>query len=373
MNQIMIVAGEASGDMHAAHVAAEMKRLCPDIRLFGMGGTLMAKAGVELEYNVADAAVMGIGEVVSSIPAYLKKLKHLKRLVATRRPNALLLVDFPEFNMRLARYAHQQGMSVVYYIPPKAWAWRGYRARQIAQRTTVVASIFPFEADFYRKAGANVEFVGNPLLDFVDVPYSRVEARCRLGLEADIPIIGLMPGSRRHEVERLLPVMLDAAAYLLHAIPNCQFVLPLAPTIPPAMLPPMPVVRVFDGQTYPIMRACDLMIIGAGTATLEAACLLTPMIIIAKVSLSTWILGRTLVRLQHAGLPNIVAGREIVPELLQNRAQPQAVAQIALNLLNSPERVAHQQAHLRQVRERLGSKGTVARTAQLVLNVAELG
>jgi len=366
----MFVAGEASGDLHASRVAAKIKELIPEASLFGMGGDSMLAAGVDLEYNIADSAVMGFSEVLSSIPALWKKLTRLKEIVASSRPDALVLIDFPDFNMRLARYAHKLKIPVIYYIPPKAWAWRRYRARQIAQITTVVASIFPFEAEFYRRAGANVNYVGHPLLDFAKSAFNQREAKERFSLEPDEPVFGLMPGSRRKEVDRLLPVMLEVAHRIREIIPTCQFLLPLAPTISMANLPEMPFIQVIKDEVYNIMRACDLMCIASGTATLEAALMLTPMIIIYKVSFSTWIILNSLVRLTHSGLPNIIAGREIVPELLQSQANPQLISKIAIELLSDPNKIARQKAELAKIREQLGTEGAVERIAKLVLKTA---
>ena len=272
--------------------------------------------------------------------------------------------------MRLARYAHKLNIPVIYYIPPKAWAWRRYRARQIAQITTVVASIFPFEAEFYRQAGANVVYVGHPLLDFAKSTLNQKEAKERFSLNPDEPVFGLMPGSRRKEVDRLLPVMLEVTNRIREVIPTCQFLLPLAPTIPRAILPKMLSVQVIEGEVYNVMRASDLMCIASGTATLEAALMLTPMIIIYKVSFSTWIIMKSLVKLTHSGLPNIIAGREIVPELLQSQANPQLISKIAVELLSKPNRITRQKAELARIQDQLGGEGAVERTARLVLETA---
>lgn len=370
MLKIMFVAGEASGDLHASRVAAKIKELAPEASLFGMGGNLMLAAGVDLEYNIADSAVMGFSEVISSIPALWNRLTRLKEIINNRRPDALVLIDFPDFNMRLARYVHKRNIPVIYYIPPKAWAWRRYRARQIAQITTVVASIFPFEAEFYRRAGANVVYVGHPLLDFAKSALSQREAKERFFLNPDEPVFGLMPGSRRKEIDRLLPVMLEVAHRIREIIPTCQFLLPLAPTISKTYLPEMPFVQVIEGEVYNIMRTCDLMCIASGTATLEAALMLTPMIIIYKVSFSTWIIAKSLVNLTHSGLPNIIAGREIVPELLQSQANPQLISKIAIELLSDPNKITMQKAELAKIRDQLGAEGAVERTAKLVLKTA---
>jgi len=378
VKRIMLLAGEASSDLHTSRVAAKIRELVPKVEMFGMGGDLMAAAGVDLEYNIAGSAVMGIGEVISSIPPFWKKFTRLRQLIRTRRPDVLLLADFPDFNMPLADYAHKLNVPVVYYIPPKAWAWRSYRAKQIAKTTTVVASIFPFEAEFYRNAGANVVYVGHPLLDAAKSELSQKEAKERFQLESHDFVLGLMPGSRKKEIQRLLPIMLDTAELIREVIPTCQFLLPLAPTIPPSELPEMPFVKVISGDIYNVMRACDLMIIASGTATLEAALMMTPMIIIYKVSLSTWVVANLLVQLTHSGLPNIIAGREIVPELLQDKSNPTLVSNIALKLLRNPKLMAKQKDELSKISEKLGvvreenscAENAAERTAKLVLETA---
>ena len=368
MPTIMIVAGEPSGDLQASRVAAELKEIAPDLEILGMGGDLMEEAGVELIYHIRDSAVMGIGEVFTAIPAFLKKRKHLKHLIRTKRPDAVVLVDFGDFNMPLARFAHRLGIPVIYYIPPKAWAWRSNRAKKIAKTTTAVASIFPFAAEFYRAAGANVEFVGHPLLDFARTDLSCAEARGALDLDVNRPVLGLMPGSRRREVDRILPVMLAVTDQIHQAVPDCQFVLPLAPGIDLATLPEMPLVNVVRGSVYEAMRASDLMLIASGTATLEAACLGTPMIVVYKMSKLSWYILRALVKLELSGLPNVIAGREIVPELLQDQVTVKRITPIALELLQNRKKRAAQREHLRWVYEQLGEPGAAKRTAQLILS-----
>ena len=367
----MIVAGEPSGDLHASRVAAQLKTLRPDVDLFGMGGDLMEAAKVSLLYHIRDSAVMGIGEVASAIPAFLKKQRHLRRLIREKRPEAVLLVDFAEFNMGLAKYAHRLQVPVIYYIPPKAWAWRGGRAKKIAKRTSTVASIFPFETEFYQHAGANAKFVGHPLLDFARTDLSVEEAREQLGLSTDTRVLGLMPGSRRREVDALLPIMLDVAQQIHQKLPDCQLILPLAASIPPESLPETPSVKIVTGATYKAMRASDLMLVTSGTATLEAACLWTPMIVLYKMSWLSWWIIKRLVKLDRSALPNIIAGHEIVPELLQGEVQVARLTSLVLDLLQNPEKREAQRKELRKVCEQLGDRGAVERTAQLVLNYIE--
>jgi lipid-A-disaccharide synthase len=257
----------------------------------------------------------------------------------------------------------------VYYIPPKAWAWRKKRAGKIAKYTSAVASIFPFAADFYKQAGANVSYVGHPLLDFAGASLSKTEAYERFCLDANKPVIGLMPGSRRKEIESLLPVILESARLIKSKIPDCQFILPVAHTIPRDTIPDLnSLVSVVDGsQVYNVMSICNLMILASGTATLEAAYMLAPMIVIYKLSAISWIVMKTLANVKSSALPNIIADRMIVPELLQDEAEASNISQIAIRMMRNPRELAAQKAELQKVRERLGQPGAVERAARLVL------
>lgn len=387
----MIVAGEPSGDLHASHVASKIKDLCPNVSLIGMGGNMMSDAGVELVYHIADSAVMGFSEILWNIPAFYKKLSHLCSIAIERKVDSLLLVDFAEFNVRLANYAHKHGIPTIYYIPPKVWAWRKYRSRKIARSTTVIASIFPFEAEFYRAAGANVEFVGHPLIDLIDRSIHKTEARkhlfqsqdlhCDRNLELDLgsnnPVIGLMPGSRKNEVERLLPILLETADRVHKAFRDAQFILPLAQGIPRKIIPKIDFIKVVEQEdkldnsiVYRCMKACDFVIAASGTATLELAYTLTPMIIVYKVSLFTWIMYRSLVKVSYCGLPNLIARREISPEILQNRLTADRLTRVTLGFLNNPKILSTQRENLRKVVTQLGSQGAVEKTAKLVLKEA---
>ena len=383
--KIMIVAGEPSGDLHASHVVHRLKALCPDVKFFGMGGDQMGKASVELDFHIRDSAVMGFADVITVLPTFLRKQVHLKRRIREERPDVLLLVDFAEFNMPLAKYARSQEVPVVYYIPPKAWAWRAGRARQLAKWADVVAAIFPFEAEFYRNAGANAEFVGHPLVDFAQTPLSMHEARKRLGLDEtaqaqDAPVIGLMPGSRRSEIRHILPVMLRAAANIAKVYPNAQWILPLAPGISHDLIAKcqqelvdigVPPIKIVEEMTYPAMRAATLLLVTSGTATLEAACIGTPMIVLFRTTSLNWHIVTSLTPLTRSGLPNLIAGHDIVPELLQTDLTPTALTELALEFLQNPERREAQQKALRAVSAQLGTAGAAERTAELVLDAAK--
>ena len=382
----MIVAGEPSGDLHASHVARQLKALCPDITLFGMGGDRMEAASVELDFHIRDSAVMGFADVITALPMFLRKRAYLKRRIREERLDVLLLVDFAEFNMPLAEFAYRCGVSVVYYIPPKAWAWRAGRAKKLAESADVVAAIFPFEAEFYRDAGANAEFVGHPLVDFAQTPLTVCEARARLNLcgvnDRDAPVIGLMPGSRRSEIRYILPVMLEAAANIAAVYPNAQWILPLAPGISResvaeygrsrvAQSLQIPTLKIVENQTYTAMRASTLLLVTSGTATLEATCIGTPMIILFRTASVNWHIIKRLTPLNRSGLPNLIAGHDIVPELLQTALTPDALTALALDFLRSPEKREEQRESLQAVYTQLGTAGAAERTAQLVLDAAE--
>ena len=379
--KVMIVAGEPSGDLHASHVVHRLKALCPDVKLFGMGGDLLEKADVKLDFHIRDSAVMGFADVVTVLPMFLRKQARLKQRIREERPDVLLLVDFAEFNMPLAKYAQRQEVSVVYYIPPKAWAWRAGRARKLAKWVDVVAAIFPFEAEFYRNAGANAEFVGHPLVDFAQTPLSMYEARERLNLDEtaqtrDAPVIGLIPGSRRSEIRHILPVMLRAAANIAKVYPDAQWVLPLAPGISHDLIAKcqqelvdigVPPIKIVEKLTYPAMRASTLLLVTSGTATLEAACIGTPMIILFRTASLNWHIVKSLTPLTRSGLPNLIAGHDIVPELLQTDLTPTGLTELALEFLRNPERRETQQKALQAVYAQLGTTGAAERTAELVL------
>ena len=370
----MIVAGEPSGDLHASHVVQALKAQHREISLYGMGGDMMDAAGVSLDIHIRDSAIMGITEVFAVLPKFLKKQALLKKRIRQQPPDALLLVDFAEFNMPLAKYAYAQGIPVVYYIPPKAWAWRIGRAKKLARRVNAIASIFPFETEFYRNAGAPAEFVGHPLVDFVYTDLTPGQAREKLGLHENAHVIGLMPGSRRSEVQRILPIMLKAAANVAQIYPESEWILPLAPGISEELISDckneitgIPSIKLLQGETYTAMRAATLTLITSGTATLEGACIGTPMIILYRTSWFNWKLINALTPLENSGLPNLIAGKRIVPELLQDALTPDTLTEHILDLLQNPEKRDAQRDSLTAVYQQLGDSGAAERTAQLVL------
>lgn len=370
---IVIITGEASGDLYGGKLAKSIKELSPDVELQGMGGSNMLKAGVNLIFDITDLSGIGALEVITKIPKFFQRLKEVGNYLKENKPQLLILIDFPEFNMRLAKIAKSLMIPTVYYIPPTAWAWRKGRAKTMAKFVDKVISIFDFEAKVYQEAGNDVEFVGHPLVDIAVAKMTKEEACEKFNLNPKKKIIGILPGSRKKEIEMLLPIMLSAVEKIQNHLPDIQFVIPLASTLSKEDISDFRFqisdFGIIENNTYEVMNISDLLIVASGTATLEAACLQTPMIIVYKLNWLTWQLGKLLVSTGgFIGMPNIVAGKEIVPELLQNKAKPEYVSQYAINLLENEYKRKKIIQELTQVRERLGSKGATTRVAKAILN-----
>jgi lipid-A-disaccharide synthase len=373
----MLSAGEASGDLHGGMLCRALRDLEPGLRLVGMGGRHMAAAGMDVIVDPTGQAAVGTSEALGRVPALYRAYRALGERLRLDPPRALVLIDFPEFNLRLARRARRAGVPVVYFIPPQIWAWRRGRVRQIARRVSRVLAVFPFEPALYEDARVPVEFVGHPLLDVVPLDLTRDEARRRLGADPGHSLIGLLPGSRREEVEHLLPPMLEAVGRLAAADGRRRFVLGLAPTIPREQVQAHlrraaggPAVDVVSGQTYEVMAAADALLIASGTATLEAALIGTPMVLGYRVSRTTEVVARLLARVQWIGLPNLVAGRSVVPELTQRDVTGTRLAAEAGRLLEDPVAATAQRAAFKELRARLGEPGVGRRAALAVLATA---
>jgi lipid-A-disaccharide synthase len=368
---VLLVAGEASGDLHGATLARALTAQAPGLALAGMGGARMAAAGVRILHGIDRTGVVGGTEVLGRLPALWRIFRSLVRCLAERRPRAVVLIDFPEFNLRLARRARRLGIPVVYFIAPQVWAWRRGRLRTMARDVSRVLAVFPFEVGLYREAGVPVEFVGHPLLDVLPA-FEREAARAGLARPKET-LVGLLPGSRIEEVRRHLPVLLGAGRRILRRVPDARFVLPLAPTVPRAVAENAMEaggldVRVLAGDAHRVMAAADLVLVASGTATLETACYGTPMVVLYRLSPLSHALARLLVRgVSAISLPNIIAGRHAVPELIQGEATPIRLARAALTLLQDDAARAAQQLVLREVRARLGQAGAGERAARAVL------
>jgi lipid-A-disaccharide synthase len=375
---IMLSAGEASGDLHGETLCRALRALDPDVSLVGMGGPRMAAAGMEVVADPTGHAVVGMTEAVGRVPALYGAYRALLRRIRAQRPDALVLIDFPEFNMRLGRAASRAGVRVVYFVPPQLWAWRPGRARRIARFVTRVLTVLPFEREIYEAVHAPVEYTGHPLLDVLPLDLTRDAARERLGLDPAVSLIGLLPGSRRKEVDRLLPAMLEAAGKLAALDPRRRFLLGAAPTVDTVQVGMLlraageaggPRVEIVEGLTHELMAAADVLMIASGTATLEAALLNTPMVVCYRVSRTTEWIGRRLALLPWISLPNIIVRRFAVPELLQGQVS-ERLAYETLRLLEDSATITAQRAAFKDIRGRLGEPGVGRRAAKAVLEVA---
>ena len=368
--KVMIVAGEASGDLHGGNLVREMHRIDPNIIFSGVGGERMRTEGVKLLANAADMAVVGLTEVFLKLRTILGVMHRLKASLTKDRPDLVILIDYPDFNLSLARAARRRGIKVLYYISPQVWAWRKGRIETIRKSVDRMAVILPFEENFYREAGVDVTFVGHPLLDEVKTKYPRTEALKRFGLKDEAITVGILPGSRHSEVARLLPVMLGACRILTDKLSPLQFVLPLAGTLDPHfvrdILRQFPVkVNVIRDDIYDVIAVSDAAIVASGTATLETALLETPMVVAYKVSALSYAIGRRFIRVDHISLANIIAGRTVVPELIQDDANPERIAAEVKELIIKQAKAWEMKVALAEIRSKLGTPGASLRTARI--------
>lgn len=375
MSKIMISVGEASGDLHGASLAHALKAIQPEIKIFGMGGQAMKAAGVEIAYDIADLGVIGFVEIIKNLPKLFRLRDNLAELMERERPDVLVIIDYHGFNIRLARIAKRKGIPVISYICPKVWAWGRGRAKEVAETVEKVAAIFPFEVDVYREAGANVTFVGNPLLDIVKATMSKDDAYRFFDADPKKPVILLLPGSRQQEIVNLLPVMLTAAEKIQEQVPGCQFFLPVASTISREML--MEIidahqvkVNLTEKNTYDLMNISNMGIAASGTVTLEAALMNLPTVIIYKVAALSYFIGKLIIKIPYISLPNIVAGRKIVPELVQGAANTDNIVNEAVPMLTQDNVRNAIVKDLAEMRHKLGTTGAVERVAHEILAVA---
>lgn len=377
---VLVIAGEASGDAHAAKLITELKKREPGLEVYAAGGKRMEEAGAGLLYNLVEMAVLGSVEVLRKYLSLRRVFYGLLSFIRERAPSAVVLVDYPGFNIRLAKKIRKQGFPtrVIYYISPQVWAWGTRRKKTIARIVDRMIVILPFEKEFYGDMPMPVEFVGHPMLDDLpaDIPPDESDRRC--GVEAQDQVVALLPGSRWNEVRRHLPIMLDAAGVMKRAFPGLRFI-----TREPAEAfrafteaaitrGPVPV-NILRGSMYDVINASRVVVVASGTATLETACMLKPMVIIYKVAWPTYFLGRMLVKLPYIGLVNVIAGRKIMPEFIQNHARADRIAAAVLMLLG--DRGAYEAAvnELRAVRARVGEPGASARAAEAVLRELRRG
>ncbi len=366
--QIFISAGESSGDMYAARLATAL-RARSDVHLFGMGGPRMREAGVEIIADCGEVSVLGILEVARKLPALLRVKKRLLAETRSRNPRFAILTDFPGFHLRMARSLKRQGVQNIYFVCPQFWAWRPWRANLVRRRFVRGLCIFPFEQDWYRSRGVNADFIGHPLVGNVAARNSRAEFIGANGLDTAEPIVALLPGSRPGEIAQHVPTLMQACRHILQKHP-VQFVLALAPGTPSSsvdryLLPDVPM-HVVEDSTYDALGAADLSIVSSGTATVEAALMDAPMIMIYRVAPLTAAIARQLVRTPMYAMVNLIAGERIVPELVQKDFTPERVAAEAVRLLDSPESRTTMRGGFATVREKLGPPGAIERAADII-------
>ena len=369
----MIIAGEASGDLHGAGVVRELKKRVPDVSIFGIGGDKMQAEGMELVYHVRELSFMGFMEVLQHLPLIRSVEKTMVSLLKFRRPDVILLIDYPGFNLRFARTARGQKIKTVYYISPQVWAWNAGRVKKMKGVIDKMLVVFPFEVDIYRKENFEVEFVGHPLLEVLTEPQDREGFFKRYGLDEKKPVVGLFPGSRKQEIERIFPAMLGAARILRNQF-GAQVLVGVASSLESRYVKSFVrednPVQLIHHATYDVMRNVDVAVVTSGTATLETGYLQTPMVVVYKTSLATYFIGRMLVKIKNIGLVNIVAGNEIVPELIQGDVHPVKIAACVAEMLNDKDRRRDIASRLGIIREKLGSPGASGRVAEALMAIA---
>jgi len=377
---LLIVAGEASGDAHAASLVRALRDAAAETQFefFGSTGIQMRAAGVEPIVKADELAILGLWEIGRALPKFWHAFGELKRAVEKRKPAAAILVDWPDFNLRLARWLHRRRIPVIYYISPQLWAWRSYRARTIQRDVDLLLSILPFEKDWYAARGiTKVEYVGHPLAGAVHPRFDRAEFCRQNDLDSSQPIIALLPGSRHKELVRILPPMLEAISPIQQQRPDAQFVVVVAPNrdldeakqIVTAHAHPswsIHSLRVIHHQTREALAACDVAAIASGTATLEAALLSTPMVIVYKESAVNWHALGSLITTEHFGLVNLIAGRRLATELIQDDFTGETLVGELMSLLD-PDRNLAMRAELKEVMKRIGEPGASARAAKVIL------
>jgi lipid-A-disaccharide synthase len=371
---VVFSAGEASGDQHAAHVFEALMQRLPSVRGLGMGASRMQQAGIELAYDSSGIGVIGLVEVLKHYAEIRRALKIMQALLLKQRPDLLVCVDYKEFNLKLAKFAKAHGIKVLFYVSPQVWAWRPGRVTTYGRAIDMMAVIFPFETAYYDAKQVPVRYVGHPSVDKVKPLRSRAEDQQFYGLNSDHAVVGILPGSRNNEIKRMLPVMLEAAEALHQQRPELQFLLPQADSISDAVLETfmqecrLPI-KVIKQQAYDVIQCCDAIMTTSGTASLEIALLGIPMVIAYRLSTLTYWLGRLLVNIKFIGLPNIIAGRGIVRELIQDELTAKNLSEEILRLLQDGHHREACLAGLQEVKTQLGQGGGTQKMAALIVEM----
>ncbi|KAA3655685.1 MAG: lipid-A-disaccharide synthase [Calditrichaeota bacterium] len=375
-NTILFVAGEVSGDLHGSNVLRALRAQHPDVDAFGIGGQRMAREGQEQLYDINQMAIIGFTEVIRHLPFLRRVFRHLEKEIARRKPACALLIDYPGFNLRLAKILRKYDIPVFWYIAPQVWAWHKSRIAQMAKLLRHLAVVFPFEVPLFEEAGLPTTFVGHPLLEVLSAEMSKERFYQKYNIDADKQLLALLPGSRQQEVSRLLPEMLKTAQLLESQIDNLQVLIAQSPNLNTDLYEdyleqaPVQNYKLVQNATYSIMNYSKACIVASGTATLETGCFSTPMAIVYRVSPLTYAIGKRLVKLENIGLVNIVAGETVVPEFVQDDFRSQHVAPYIKSMLTEPERAQKVSDKLTVVRAKLGEPGASRRVAQRIAEIA---
>ncbi len=371
----MVIAGEASGDLHAGKLIAAVKQKDKDVDFYGIGADNMRNAGAEVLVDSKEMAVVGLVEIWSHRKVIFGALDKMRDAITNDPPDLLLLVDYPEFNLRLAKHAKQCGVKVLFYISPQVWAWRQYRVKKIKHLVDMMAVVFPFEEAFYLKHHVPVRFVGHPLVNAVKPSQDKKKLQDEFGLDDNKPVIGLLPGSRKSEIKRLLEIVLESAQQTKEKITDAQFILPLADTLDEQDLQPLldeyPKlnINVIKYRAYDIIHCCDVVLTVSGTVTLELALLKTPMVIINKVAWLTYVLVNRMLKIDHIGLCNIIADKRIAPEFIQYDATPEKISAQIIEILSNNTVRNDMISELAKVESMLGGEGGINNIAKLTLDM----
>lgn len=369
--KLMIIAGEASGDLQAANLIKSLKLINPHIEIFGMGGKKMQAEGAEIIYDITGLAVVGFFEVLKHLATFKKIFKNLAGLLEKRKPDAVILVDYPGFNLRFAKAAKEKNIQVIYYISPQIWAWGENRIHEIKKCVDKMVVIFGFEETLYKEAGVKVSFVGHPFLDIVKPGWKKEETIKTCHLKHDSVKIALMPGSRKKEIEKHLPGILKACEIIQKKIPNSEFIISKVKELDQRIYNKIAArskikPHSLENRPYEAMDIADIVIVSSGSATLEVAIMEKPMVIVYKTSFLTWLLAKNLIKIPDIGLVNIVAGQRIVPELIQFKVTPKNIAEESLGILTSHKKIHEIKENLRKVKSKLGEQGASSRAAHAI-------
>jgi len=368
--RLLLSCGEASGDLYAGALTRELRLLAPGIDVAGLGGPEFARAGGRVIVDYRGLSVTGFTEIVAKLPQLRAAKQHLLADAQQHRPDALVVIDYFGFNGRLAKDAHAMGIPVIHYISPQVWAWRPGRISLIRAVTRKMLVIFPFESTIYQDAGVPVEFVGHPLIDLAHAQTPRDLLLSRLGLDPAAPIVGVLPGSRTSELRRILPTLVEAAQLIRQRVPRAQFVVARAPHLDDRLYDPVRHLAgsaIVEGETDAVLAASDVVLTASGTATVQAALHDTPMVVVYRVSSLEYLIGRRFVQVDTFAMVNLIAGRQVVPELIQERFTAEAVASEATSMLTDSARAARIRQGLAEVRAKLGGPGGSRRAAEAIL------